>query len=157
MYLIGRRTERLDSIITYCLDHGICSIAIRMNYVNEKMIHKIHNAGLYVFCYTIKKDADYAKHLLDFGVDTICTDFVTEELLDEADGFGYFPFYICYNSDRADVENHYSKDVQDQFYRRRREIWSTRTKRFGRMTEQEHFVNANFRFRENVSLVGSFA
>lgn len=115
MYLIGRRTERLDSIITYCLDHGICSIAIRMNYVNEKMIHKVHNAGLYVFCYTIKKDADYAKHLLDSGVDTICTDFVTEELLDEADGFGYFPFYICYNSDRADVENHYSEDVQDQF------------------------------------------
>lgn len=114
-YLAGKYVYRLDEFLTFCLDKGICAIALRANLAKREYIDKIHNAGLYVMTYTVQRDADYAKHLLDSGIDTICTDFVTEELLDEAEGFGYFPFYVWYNSDRADVENHYSEDARDQF------------------------------------------
>lgn len=114
-YLAGKYVYRLDEFLTFCLDKGICAIALRANLAKREYIDKIHNAGLYVMTYTIQRDADYAKHLLDSGIDTICTDFITEELLDEAEGFGYFPFYVWYNSDRADAENHYSEDVWDQF------------------------------------------
>ena len=114
-YLAGKYVYRLDEFLTFCLDKGICAIALRANLAKREYIDKIHNAGLYVMTYTIQRDADYAKHLLDSGIDTICTDFITEELLDEAEGFGYFPFYVWYNSDRADVENHYSEDARDQF------------------------------------------
>lgn len=114
-YLAGKYVYRLDEFLTFCLDKGICAIALRANLAKREYIDKIHNAGLYVMTYTVQRDADYAKHLLDSGIDTICTDFITEELLDEAEGFGYFPFYVWYNSDRADVENHYSEDARDQF------------------------------------------
>ena len=114
-YLAGKYVYRLDEFLTFCLDKGICAIALRANLAKREYIDKIHNAGLYVMTYTVQRDADYAKHLLDSGIDTICTDFVTEELLDEAEGFGYFPFYVWYNSDRADAENHYSEDARDQF------------------------------------------
>ena len=114
-YLAGKYVYRLDEFLTFCLDKGICAIALRANLAKREYIDKIHNAGLYVMTYTVQRDADYAKHLLDSGIDTICTDFITEELLDEAEGFGYFPFYVWYNSDRADAENHYSADVRDQF------------------------------------------
>ena len=114
-YLAGKYVYRLDEFLTFCLDKGICAIALRANLAKREYIDKIHNAGLYVMTYTVQRDADYAKHLLDSGIDTICTDFITEELLDEAEGFGYFPFYVWYNSDRADAENHYSEDARDQF------------------------------------------
>ena len=114
-YLAGKYVYRLDEFLTFCLDKGICAIALRATLAKREYIDKIHNAGLYVMTYTVQRDADYAKHLLDSGIDTICTDFITEELLDEAEGFGYFPFYVWYNSDRADVENHYSEDARDQF------------------------------------------
>lgn len=114
-YLAGKYVYRLDEFLTFCLDKGICAIALRANLAKREYIDKIHNAGLYVMTYTVQRDADYAKHLLDSGIDTICTDFITEELLDEAEGFGYFPFYVWYNSDRADAENHYSTDARDQF------------------------------------------
>lgn len=114
-YLAGKYVYRLDEFLTFCLDKGICAIALRANLAKREYIDKIHNAGLYVMTYTVQRDVDYAKHLLDSGIDTICTDFITEELLDEAEGFGYFPFYVWYNSDRADAENHYSEDARDQF------------------------------------------
>lgn len=37
MYLVGLNIDKLDSILTYCLDHGICSVAMRTNFVTRKM------------------------------------------------------------------------------------------------------------------------
>ena len=79
MYLVGLNIDKLDSILTYCLDHGICSVAMRTNFVTKENVRKVHDAGLYAFCYTVSDDAVYANYLLQLGVDMICTDFVTEK------------------------------------------------------------------------------
>lgn len=79
MYLVGLNIDKLDSILTYCLDHGICSVAMRTNFVTKENVRKVHDAGLYAFCYTVSDDAVYANYLFQLGVDMICTDFVTEK------------------------------------------------------------------------------
>lgn len=83
----------LDHVLDFCLDHNICAVALRSNFATPETIRKIHNAGLYAMCYTVKKDADYAKYLLDMGVNTLCTDYVTEAALEQAkDSIGQKPF-----------------------------------------------------------------
>ena len=47
-YLVGKNIHDLDSVITYCLDHGICVLALRMNLAKPEYVRKIRNAGLYV-------------------------------------------------------------------------------------------------------------
>lgn len=86
MYLVGLNIDKLDSILTYCLDHGICSVAMRTNFVTKENVRKVHDAGLYAFCYTVSDDAVYANYLLQLGVDMICTDFVTEKALEATEG-----------------------------------------------------------------------
>ena len=96
-YLVGDKVHKLDDILDFCLDHDICAVAMRANFAVPEIIQRIHNAGLYVMCYTIKKDADFAKYLLDMGVDTLCTDYVTEAALKNAGAsFGMKPFSIVY-------------------------------------------------------------
>ncbi len=106
-YLVGKEIHNLDSIIDFCLDHDICVVALRANLATLEAIRKIKNAGLYVMCYTINKDADFAKYLLENGVDTICTDYITAEQLNEAKNtFGNHPFYLTYaeNGKQAGTE-----------------------------------------------------
>ena len=99
-YLVGDKSYNLDEIIDFCLDHNIGIIAMRGNLTVPDMVRKIKNAGLYLMCYTVKRDADYAKYLLDMGADTICTDYVTAETLADAkDRFGPYPFSVAYLSD----------------------------------------------------------
>lgn len=96
-YLVGDKIHNLEKILNFCLDHGICAVALRANFATPETIHKIHNAGLYAMCYTIKKDADFAKYLLDMGVDTLCTDYVTGEQLAAAkDSYGMKPYFAAY-------------------------------------------------------------
>ena len=98
-YLLGMKMERLDSAITYCLDTGICALALRWGLVTQSIIKQIKAAGLYILGYTVEKDAPLADALLRSGIDTICTDFVTPELLQEASGSeGQKEFYVFYHS-----------------------------------------------------------
>lgn len=114
-YLVGKNIHDLDNIITYCLDHGICVLALRMNLAKPEYVKKIHNAGLYVMCYTVNKDLAAADKLFDSGVDTLCTDFITDKMLSEnQERMGKLPFYVYYNSGSADVLNCYPKAVSGQ-------------------------------------------
>lgn len=98
-YLVGDKTYRLDEILEFCLDHNIGIVAMRGSMTAPEMVRKIQNAGLYLMCYTVKQDADFAKYLLDMGADTICTDSVTAEaLLGASDCFGPYPFSVVYLS-----------------------------------------------------------
>jgi hypothetical protein len=106
--------DKLDEIITFCLDHGICAVAVRANLARPSQIRKLKNAGLYILCYTVTKDADYAKKLLDSGVDTICTDEVTpSQLAKSENSFGKVPFSVYYNSGIAISEEQYSARIAD--------------------------------------------
>ena len=108
MYLVGSNIDKLDAILTYCLDHGICSVAMRTNFVTKENVRKVHDAGLYAFCYTVSADAVYANYLFQLGVDMICTDFVTEKALEATkETFGRYPFRVWYNSNHKEAISHY--------------------------------------------------
>lgn len=110
-YLVGENIHDLDNIITYALDHGICVLALRMNLAKPALVKKIRNAGLYVMCYTVNKDLAAAQKLLDSGVNTLCTDFITEEmLLNNKERMGRHPFYVYYNSGAKDAVSHYTPE-----------------------------------------------
>ena len=108
MYLVGLNIDKLDAILTYCLDHGICSVAMRTNFATKENVRKVHDAGLYAFCYTVSDDAVYANYLFQLGVDMICTDFVTEKALEVTkETFGRYPFMVWYNSNHKEAVSHY--------------------------------------------------
>ena len=100
--------------MTYCLDHGICSVALRTNFVTRETVQKVHDAGLYAFSYTVNEDVAYANYLFDMGIDMICTDFLTEKDIQGTDArYGRFPFMVWYNSNHKDVIIHY-EDAADK-------------------------------------------
>lgn len=114
MYLVGINIDKIDSILTYCLDHGICSVALRTNFVTRETVQKVHDAGLYAFSYTVNEDVAYANYLFDMGIDMICTDFLTEKDIQGTDArYGRFPFMVWYNSNHKDVIIHY-EDAADK-------------------------------------------
>ena len=47
-----------------------------MKKVCPEYINALRNAGIYVLAFTVTDDAEQAQHLLDMGVNTICTDYV---------------------------------------------------------------------------------
>nr|MBQ8252519.1 hypothetical protein [Lachnospiraceae bacterium] len=107
-YLVGKSIHDLDDIITYSLDHGICALAVRFNLAKPEYIRKIRNAGLYVMCYTVNHDLVISRTLLENGVNTLCTDYITKEDLDgQKDGFAHYPFRISYSSGNAKAESCY--------------------------------------------------
>lgn len=112
--LASKDLTRLNSIITNSLDNGICAIGMRMNLAKRKYVEKIKAAGLYAMCFTVSRDTSVAKRLLDYGVDTLCTDYITSEDLKTAeDRFGKYPFYVYYNSGVKDVEETYSSAIEE--------------------------------------------
>lgn len=103
-YIVGNKMDRLDDIITYALDHHICVLGLRANLAKPKLVQKIRNAGLYVMCYTVEKDVEIAQKLLDSGVNTLCTDFITDCMLrDNQKRMGHHPFFVYYNSNCPDA------------------------------------------------------
>lgn len=112
-YLVGKNIHDLDRIITYALDQGICVLALRTNLAKPKLVRKIRNAGLYVMCYTVNHDLAVAQKLLDSGVNTLCTDFITEKMLQEnTQRLGNYPFYVYYNSGSVDAVSHYTEEEE---------------------------------------------
>ncbi len=110
-YLVGENIHDIDNIITYALDHGICVLALRMNLAKPELVRKIRNAGLYVMCYTVNRDLAAAQKLLDSGVNTLCTDFITEEMLQQnQERMGIYPFYVYYNSGAVEAVSHYEPE-----------------------------------------------
>lgn len=78
------------------------------NFVTKENVRKVHDAGLYAFCYTVSDDAVYANYLFQLGVDMICTDFVTEKALEATkETFGRYPFMVWYNSNHKEAVSHY--------------------------------------------------
>ena len=100
MYNVRRHIDKLDDIIAYCLDNGICSLSLRAAESSPEVIQKIKNAGLFVLGYTISSDTAYAATVLDYGVDAICSDFITEDELDACSArLGSYPFTLMCVSD----------------------------------------------------------
>lgn len=117
-YLVGKNIHNLDDILTYSLDHGICALAVRYNMAKSEYIQKIKNAGLYAMCYTVDKDVVLARNLLNCKVDTLCTDYVTNEMLDaQTKGFETNPFRVFYNAGTADAESHYESGIEGEVIR----------------------------------------
>lgn len=112
-YLVGKNIGRLNDIITFCIDHGICVLAMRDNLAKPSMVKKIKNAGIYVMCYTVNSDISVALKLLESGVDTLCTDFIVPEQIREGvNKFGKVPFYVYYNSGDTEATEDYTELIQ---------------------------------------------
>ncbi len=56
-----------------------------MNLAKRKFVEKIKTAGLYAMCFTVSRHTSVAKRLLDYGVDTLCTDYITSDDLKTAE------------------------------------------------------------------------
>ncbi|TGD11598.1 glycerophosphodiester phosphodiesterase family protein [Brevibacterium sp. S111] len=113
-FLVGMSMGRLDEITTYCVDTGICAVALRWGLATADVVSKIRNAGLRVLAYTISNDSVLADGVLNAGVDTVCTDHVTPEKLEKSRGrFGQKPFLVYYHSGSPDASETYSKAVRN--------------------------------------------
>jgi len=158
-YLVGKNIHDLDDIITYSLDHGICALAVRFNLAKAEYIQKIKNAGLYVMCYTVNHDLMISRTLLNHGVDTLCTDYITGEDLDaQKEGFAHYPFRISYHSGHAQAESCYEGLIEGEeleqekdgaFLYRDPEVWVNDGKRKLRKcqfaVEGKHFAGWNMK------------
>lgn len=82
-YSMARDITQLDRVINFCLNNGICALAIRASEASEETVKKVKAAGLNILAFTINSDLTYARTLLERGVDTICTNFITEEAIRE--------------------------------------------------------------------------
>lgn len=110
--LSSKNLKRLEEIVTSCLDYGICAIGMRMNLAKKKYVQMIKSSGIYLMCFTVTKGTSSAMHLFSYGVDTLCTDYITLADLETAeDTFGKWPFYVYYNSGVADAGETYSEAI----------------------------------------------
>ena len=75
-YLIGKPEKNFYEKLPILIDEGICAAAIHVKKVCPEYINALRNAGIYVLAFTVTDDAEQAQHLLDMGVNTICTDYV---------------------------------------------------------------------------------
>lgn len=66
----------IDKVIKVCKSKGIVSVAIKEDYLTEKLLTKFKEYGLCVLIHTVD-DVETAKKWLDKGVDTVCTNFIT--------------------------------------------------------------------------------
>lgn len=78
-YCIQKDIGILDDTIQFCLDNGICAIAIRAAEASHENIRKLKFAGLHILAFTVNKDLTYARTVLENGADTICTNFISED------------------------------------------------------------------------------
>lgn len=78
--------QKLEQGITFALDHGIETIAMRHDLWYPEMVALFHETGLWVMAYTVKDDVEEVKRLLAMGVDTICTDEVKQSDIDSMSG-----------------------------------------------------------------------
>lgn len=114
-YLVGKHIQKLDELITYSLDQGICVLAMRTNLAKPEFVRKIRNAGLYVMCYTVNSDLEVANTLLNNGVNTLCTDFITNASLKSNKAcMGRHPFYIYYNAGTPLAQSSYVVEGKDK-------------------------------------------
>ena len=106
--LIGKAVHQLDDLITFMMDEGICASAMRVSLAKPECVRKLRNAGIYVLAYTVKRDVVTAKTLLASGVNTICTDYLTEaDLQSDQLPMGHHPFYVYYHCSEPQVEHFY--------------------------------------------------
>ena len=82
-YIIGKPELRLYERLPFLIDEGICAAAIPARKACPEYVETLRNAGIYVLVYTVGSDAEEAKKLLDMGVNTICTDYVTPADIEE--------------------------------------------------------------------------
>ncbi len=71
--------EKLEEGISFALEKGIVTIAMRQALFDRVTVRTLREAGLNVMAYTIKEDRKRSRELLAMGVNTICTDFVKPE------------------------------------------------------------------------------
>jgi hypothetical protein len=151
-YLVGKNIHDLDAIINYSLDKGICVLALRTNLAKPELVKKIRDAGLYVMCYTVNKDLAVAQKLLDSGVNTLCTDFITYKMLEEnKERMGQHPFYVYYNSGSTEAVG--DDDAQQlpsgNFEYKDQTLWendgATRLRKCRFSVEGKRFVGWNMR------------
>lgn len=108
MYLVGRSIHKLDDLISFLVEEGICGVVIRAHLAKSECVRKLHNADIYVMGATVGKDVVAANQLFHNGVDTICTDYLTEKRLKKnTSRMGHYPFYLYYNSGVEDVCHEY--------------------------------------------------
>lgn len=115
-YKVGLDMERLDEVITFSLEHGICAVALRANFAKPEHIRKIKNAGLYVMCYTVGKSIPLALKFLEMGADTVCSDYIIPGKLlayDQKKTFGRKPFYVYYHSSIAEITQEYTELIEE--------------------------------------------
>lgn len=67
----------IDSVLKFCIDKNIESMAVNYKYMSEDIVKKIKDAGLKILCYTVD-DKELAQQMLDMGANTICSNFLLE-------------------------------------------------------------------------------
>lgn len=75
--------DKMDGMISFALEHGLCAIALRKDLAQKKQVQMIRQSGIYVLAYTVKEDVELSRELLQRGVSTICADgILMEDILD---------------------------------------------------------------------------
>jgi glycerophosphoryl diester phosphodiesterase len=111
--LAGNVPEKYDEVIDKCIDYGVSSVAMRTNLAKKKFVKKFRTSGIYILGFTVDHDVALAKRLLETGVNTLCTNYITPEILRSAkDTFGYNSFKIFYNSGKSDVQETYTEGIE---------------------------------------------
>lgn len=70
--------EDVNDLISFCKDNNITSVAIKEKYITKSNIKQFKSNGICVLGFTVD-DEIVAKKLLDYGVDTICTNFLNPQ------------------------------------------------------------------------------
>lgn len=68
----------IDTVIKYCKDNDIVSVAIKYDYLTDALLQKFKENGISVLVHTVD-DSKIAKEWVDKGVDMICTNFLSNE------------------------------------------------------------------------------
>lgn len=66
---------RLDEFILFCLENGICAMAVNESLMNRETVSKIRDAGLALLAFTVDSK-ERALELFELGVNTVCTNFI---------------------------------------------------------------------------------
>lgn len=65
----------VNGLIDFCVNNHITSVAVKYKYITEERVKLFKDNGIYILCFTVD-DANSAKDFLNWGVDTICTNFL---------------------------------------------------------------------------------
>lgn len=83
-YVLIKDIDDLDMYIDFCVENDINSLAIKKTFATPQNIRSIKDAGLGLLVFSVD-NVNTARMLFGYGVDTVCTNFITPSDLYDSD------------------------------------------------------------------------